>query len=121
MRHVQRMLLLAAVAGSLAACSTFDVEGDGSKTPDVAHGTATHHGSFWGFEWSGWTADKSDDGSGLLRVRYHTNALYAIATVCTLGLYVPQDVEWWCTAAPPAPERDDRGSSDPADLFGEGP
>jgi len=120
MRHVHGIVLLVAAVGCLAACSTFDVEGDGAKTPDVAHGTATHHGSFWGFDWSDWTAERCDAGRGIYRVRYHTNAFYALATVCTLGLYVPQDVEWWCQPLAVGIEPDGGGSSDPNELFGGG-
>lgn len=121
MGRLPRTLACLALAGALASCTTFDVEGDGVKTPDAPHGTATRHGSFWGIEWSDWTADTCGTGNGLYRVRFHTNALYALATVFSVGLYVPQDVEWWCSPLAPAAGADDSGSSDPADLFGPAP
>jgi hypothetical protein len=29
-------------------------------------------------------------------VRVHTNALYSLVSIVSLGLYVPQTAEWWC-------------------------
>ncbi len=80
----------------LSGCMTFTVEGDLPKTPDSTTGTETVHGSVYGFEWSTHVVDKCDNRQGLSRVRYHTNALYLLASVLSLGLYVPQNVTWWC-------------------------
>lgn len=33
------------------------------------------------------------------RVEYYTNGLYLLAQTLTLGLWVPQSVEWWCQDA----------------------
>ena len=109
-------MLLAGLACGLTACTTFDIEGDGAKTPDSPHGQATRHGSFWGFEWSDWRESVGPDDHALYRVRYHTNALYTVATVCTLGLYVPQDVEWWCQPLGETPD-ETGGTSDVDALF----
>lgn len=90
-----RKLALAAASASLllcAACSQFTVEGDGTKGK---HGEDTVHGSFYGFYWSHWEPSKAEGDQGLYRVDFHTNMLYSLAAVGSLGLYVPQDVEWW--------------------------
>ena len=75
-----------------AGCTHFTVEGDGTKG-ECDSGTV--HGSFYGFNWSHWEPSKSKDDLGLYRVDYHTNMLYSLAAVCSLGLYVPQDAQWW--------------------------
>ena len=101
MRIAWRYVLIAGLALSVSGCTTFDIEGDSYNTPpDKPHGQATHHGSYWGFDWGTWTADKEcGEDVGLFRVRYHTNVLYTLGSVCSLGLWVPQDVEWWCKPA----------------------
>ena len=44
-------LVLAALLAVLSGCMSFEIEGAGSKTTKSGHGTATIHGSFWGFMW----------------------------------------------------------------------
>ncbi len=44
--------------------------------------------------WSTWDREKSIKGVGLYEVRYHTNMLFALTTVLSLGIVVPQGVEW---------------------------
>jgi hypothetical protein len=102
-----RGLALAAALGAALAsgCYTFEIEGDGLKTPQSAHGAETVHGSLWGFTWADRDIEKSSQGLGLLRVEYHTNVFFVLATVISLGLYSPHTVEWWCQA--PAPGDDD--------------
>ena len=80
----------------LSGCATTTIEGDGQLTPSSTHGTHTVIGSFYGFKWSEPSADKCENGRGLYRVREHTDALYVLASVLSLGLYVPQTLEWWC-------------------------
>lgn len=92
---IRAMLICCTIAG-MSGCATMTIEGDGQKTPDSKTGTHTSHGSFYGFVWSEPEAEKCDNGQGLYRARYHTNALYALATVMSFGLYVPQTVQWWC-------------------------
>ena len=33
-----------------------------------------------------------------VELRYQTNAAFLLVSVLTLGIYVPQTVEWWCCA-----------------------
>ena len=72
------------------------IEGDGEKSVQSKTGTHTVHGSYYGFVWSAPPVDKCDNGQGLYRARYHTNVSYALVSVFSIGLYVPQTVEWWC-------------------------
>lgn len=86
------------------ACSTFEVEGSGSITPDAITGSEIVHGSLYGFQWRTFDVEKCD-GDSLFRVEFHTNAGLLLASVVTLGLYVPQTVEWWCYS--PAGDEED--------------
>ena len=76
------------------------IEGDGQLTPQSKTGTHTKHGSFYGIVWSEPPIEKCDTGHGLYRARYHTNAVYVLASALSLGFYVPQTVEWWCDGTP---------------------
>ena len=90
------VVLLSGVAG----CTTFMIEGSGDtdKTPDAQKLEETVHGSFWGFDWAERNVVKCDTGNELFRIKVHQNVLFVLASVATLGLYVPQSVEWWCVA-----------------------
>jgi len=85
---------------NIYGCATMTIEGDGRKTPESKTGTHTKHGSFYSIVWSEPTVEKCDNGRGLYRTRYHTNAVYVLASVMSLGFYVPQTVEWWCDDTP---------------------
>jgi hypothetical protein len=68
-------------------------EGEGMSADSTSE---TVHGSWWGYKWRDHVVEKGgEDDFGLYRVEYHTNALFSIVSVLTLGLYVPQTVEWW--------------------------
>lgn len=86
-----------------SGCSSFELE-SGAMCNNLEKGAGSHsqtvHGSFWGFKWKEPVVEKCEDGCGLFRVEYHTNALFILASVATLGLYVPQTVEWWCAVEP---------------------
>jgi len=93
--------VLALSTWALTGCLTsFDVEGDGELRPDSRKGTATVASSLYGFTWTKTDVQKCEDGLGLRRVRYTTNGLLILASAASLGLYVPQTVEWWCQAPP---------------------
>jgi len=83
---------------ALAGCATMILEGDGQKGPGKK--LQTVHGSYYGFVWSEPKVKVCDNSHGLYRVSYHTNALYALASLASLGLYVPQTAEWWCDETP---------------------
>lgn len=93
---------LALMLTCLSACATFELEGSGSITPNAITGSETVHGSLYGYRWRTFVVEKCGSDS-LFRVEYHTNAVLLLVSVATLGLYVPQTVEWWCHA----PAQDD--------------
>lgn len=100
MENKIRAVLVCCSIYSLLGCATMTIEGDGQKTPQSKTGTHTMHGSFYSFVWSAPPVDKCDNGRGLYRARYHTNMAYVLASAFSLGLYVPQTVEWWCDGTP---------------------
>ncbi len=79
----------------LAGCSTFELEGSGSISPSTITGRETVHGSLYGYRWQQFQVEKCEQDS-LFRIEFHTNALLLLTSLVTLGLYVPQTVEWWC-------------------------
>ena len=101
-----RGLLIRCMIVSISGCATMTIEGDGQKTAESKTGIHTVHGSFYNFVWSEPAAEKCENGRGLYRARYHTNAVYVLVTVISMGFYVPQTVEWWCDGAPD-PEDDE--------------
>ncbi|MEL6868330.1 MAG: hypothetical protein AAFO81_00890 [Pseudomonadota bacterium] len=94
-----RAIVVFVLVWALAGCSTFEVEGAGSIRPDAITGSQTVHGSLYGIQWAPLVTEKCGNDH-LFRVEYHTNALLLLTAVATLGVYVPQTVEWWCVAAP---------------------
>jgi len=95
-----RIVLFCAIISSLTACATTTIEGSGEKTTKSTSGTHTVHGSFYSFSWSEPPATKCENGRNLYRVRNHTNAVYVLASILSIGLYVPQTLEWWCDGKP---------------------
>lgn len=94
---ILRTLAAICIIGILTGCASFPIEGDCPKTPDSRYGRETVHGSFYGFHWDDNSRKirKADGGLGLAKVEYRTNLLYILASVCTLGLYVPVDIDYW--------------------------
>jgi hypothetical protein len=105
MKRTIQVILIGWLIVSLSGCATMTIEGDGQKTPTSQTGTHTKHGSFYSFAWSEPPVEKCDNQRGLYRVRHHTNVLYALVSLVSLGLYVPQTAEWWCDGTPD-PEED---------------
>ncbi|WP_126456018.1 hypothetical protein [Sulfuriflexus mobilis] len=101
-----RAILICGMIIGLSACATTTVEGDGQLTPTSKSGTHTVHGSFYSFVWSEPETTKCENGRGLYRVRSHTNALYVLASIISIGLYVPQTLEWWCDGKPAQDENE---------------
>jgi hypothetical protein len=105
MKNNMLVCLIFLMVFTISGCATMTIEGDGQKTPQSRTGTHTKHGSFYSFVWSEPPVEKCDNGHGLYLARYHTNAVYVLASVFSLGFYVPQTVEWWCDGTP-APDED---------------
>ena len=76
-------------------------------------------GSLYGIKWSQYNAQKCDEGP-LAKVEFHYNALQFLASTLTLGLYVPQTVEWWCSGPGNKGEPPEPGIG-PEDEFSEQP
>ena len=96
---VRLYVALCSVALATSACTTFEVEGDGELLPSSEHGSEVVHGSLYKTTpWKSRSIDKCPNGLGLYRVEYYTNGLFVLASALTLGVYVPQSVEWWCQA-----------------------
>ena len=96
---IRLCLALCSVVFVTSACTTFEVEGDGKLLPTSEHGREVVHGSLYKTTpWKSRSIDKCPGGLGLYRVEYYTNALFVLTSALTLGVYVPQSVEWWCQA-----------------------
>lgn len=98
------VLCILVVAGPLAGCAAFELES--AILPEEmemaeTNGSAIVHGSLYGGNWSAPDAEVCPKGCGIYRVEYSTNLLFVLTSAVTLGLYVPQNVEWWCTTAAP--------------------
>ena len=102
--NLRTCIVLCSVMVANSACMTFEVEGAGALRPESDHGSEVVHGSLYKTApWQSRAIEKCTDGSSLYRVEYYTNGLFVLASAATLGVYVPQSVEWWCQA----PEADD--------------
>ena len=102
----------------LMSCATFELEGAGAITPDAITDSATVHGSLYGFRWRPHTVEKCGQDS-LFRVEVQTNVAFILVSIASLGLYVPQTVEWWChaTAAPEDEEMWDPSAANSPELL----
>ncbi len=109
-----RALVLASLIASVSSCMSFEIAGSGDqdKTPRAQNVSETIHGSFWGFLWVKPEVSKCMKNHELFSIEYHQNALFVLASVATLGLYVPQSVEWWCVERE-VPDRDEGPSLKP--------
>jgi hypothetical protein len=93
--RARALLVLLAVTLILPGCMTFEVAGNASITEASVNGHETVHGSLYRSPWKAYPIQKCDK-SAIARVEYQTNGLLLLASVASLGLYVPQTVEWWC-------------------------
>jgi len=101
---------------TLLGCMTLRVSGPGASGSgdELSDSTVeTFHGSYWPFSWSDSNLVKSAEGcAGLHTVDFHTNAGYALVSLLTIGLYVPQTVELECWETPP-PVTEETKEADP--------
>ncbi len=84
--------LLLALALTSLRCTSFIVEGGKNKA--ASSGTETIHSSLYGFNWAERSKVKSST-EGIYRIEASTNGLYLFVSAISLGLYVPQDIQWW--------------------------
>ena len=118
MRVQKRALLLVFPVSwlLLSGCMTFEVDSNASITPESANGYEIVHGSIYGYRWREYHVQKCDE-SALARVEYNFNWLELLASSLSLGLYVPQTVEWWCDDPTIEDDEDEPGLS-PQNEFG---
>ncbi len=98
LRPVQRCFLVLVCAGCLAACSTTEI----IASEDAA--TATNvctdcHKTTWAFAWGlvePVPIDPKCRTGKMTKARVKDNLGYALLTVATLGIVMPQCVEWVC-------------------------
>ena len=95
-----KRLILVVLSITIAGCTTHTIRGGGPKTTSAITGTETIHGSLYSFSGPDIPENKCALGYDLVQVRYHTNAFYLIVSVISLGIYVPENIEWWCGKRP---------------------
>lgn len=99
-------ILLAIIAGlGLLSGCTFTMVGNAPKTEDSRAQSTTVNASFARSEQ--FVNLCEDQEADLAEVRFHTNPVYLLASIVTLGLYVPQNVTWWCGIEEPECAEDD--------------
>lgn len=113
-RRLAALLLI--VAGSLLPSSgcyryhVYQVGGTSGREQGNQPGTEWAHKTLHAFAWGAIRQDIPVDNCqlatgqrlGIEEVRVDTNMAYLVASVATLGLWVPLSVSWRC-AKPPAP------------------
>ena len=92
---IGRLLVFLGLTLAITGCMTFEVGSNASITEESVNNYETVHGSFYGFRWRDYKVQKCHDGA-LAMVEFHYNWFELLASAVTLGLYVPQTVEWWC-------------------------
>jgi hypothetical protein len=50
----------------------------------------------WGFAQASDVDEAHCNGNGLAHVRARTNLGFSLLSVATLGIVMPQQIEWWC-------------------------
>jgi hypothetical protein len=99
MRLITILLALALTSGCYHARITTD------NADPVTEGSETVHVLGWGLWQPSPVKATPCTSNNLDEVRVHSNLLFALATVATLGFYMPLTVEWRC-AATETPVRD---------------
>lgn len=76
-----------------------------AKPDPVSEGSETVHVLFWGLMQPAPVEATPCASNNLDEVRVHSNFLFALATVATLGIWMPMTLEWRC-AETETPVRD---------------
>ena len=99
-----RILSVLFAAALLTGC-TFTMVGNAPKTEAVVGQKKTVNATFARSEQFINACKNAKEN--LAAIRFHTNAVYLLASVLSLGFYVPQNVTWWCsTESTPCEEGD---------------
>ena len=97
MKNINLKIILLIMLCIISGCTSARIEGTG--IPSEKNQYRIIHSSFYGYQWTGTETITQD--AELHRVITHTNMLYCAVAVVTLGLYVPQEIEWWTVALTP--------------------
>lgn len=98
-RWLHRLIHLSLMVVLISGC-TFTMEGNIEKKPEDETSEVKHHQktinatSYSNHEKMITLCENRDDH--VARIRFHTNAGFILASIFSLGFYVPQHVEWWC-------------------------
>ena len=71
-----------------------------AKAKRLSHVGKTHWSFFWGLLKQGDWAAGCQPGSNMSQVRVKTNAGFLLVSVISLGIAVPQKLEWDCAPPP---------------------
>lgn len=97
-----KRVVLIVIVGTIAVgngCYHYRISARGEAATEYQK--KTMHALFWGLVQENQFADNCQ-GAGIHEVRVSTNFGYVLASVVTLGIWVPVDVEWKCAReAPP--------------------
>lgn len=88
-----RLLFLMVAAGWLSGC-TFTMVANAPKTEAATVQNKTINATFARSE----PVENlcADENKNLAEIRFQTNPAYLLVSLLSLGLYVPQNVTWWC-------------------------
>ena len=114
--RMKTIVALISALSLLSGCMTIELSGNAPLSEDSKSESETIHGSIYQHRWSQYHVQKCHRGT-IAKVEFQTNALMLLASFASLGLYVPQTVEWWC-ADTEEDRDDDELSPDPKDESG---
>lgn len=107
-----RRVLLAYLILIAATGCTFTMVGNAPKTEQAVAQNRTVNSTFVRSEQ--FINACLEEGQDLAEIRFHTNAAYLLVSLLSLGLYVPQNVTWWCgTAAEECADDDESEDCEP--------
>lgn len=112
-----RILFLIVVTQLSIGC-TFTMVTSGPKTEAATVHNKTVNVTFAGSEPIENLCVKENES--LAEIRFHTNPAYLLVSLLSLGLYVPQNVTWWCDSeSEECEEGDTSGDCEPYVRGGE--
>lgn len=108
---MRRSAFLIGIVFAVTGC-TFTMVGNAPKTEQSVAQNKTVNSTFAKSEQ--FINACAEEGQQLAQIRFHTNPVYLLASLVTLGLYVPQNVTWWCSVKETeCAEGDESGDCEP--------
>ena len=96
---LRRTLLLAPVIAALLLPGCYHARVSTNNPDPVTEGTETVHVLAWGLVQPAPVVADPCGSNNLDEVRVQSNLLFSVATILTLGFWMPVTVEWRCAAA----------------------